>query len=142
MASDHAGFEAKEKLVAFLKEKGEDVTDAGPFDDSRTDYPDWAHIVAGAVQSGEAERGILLCGTGIGMCMSANRHTGVRAAVVHDEETTRMSREHNDANVLCLGARLLDDETINNLASIWLETPFGGGRHEGRVRKIDDLPRK
>jgi ribose 5-phosphate isomerase B len=137
IGSDHAGFEAKERVKKALEAAGHAVRDFGTNSAESCDYPDFAAAVAGAVASGQCERGVLVCGTGIGMSMTANKVRGVRAAVVHDEFTTRMSREHNDANVLCAGARVLDGDAIGKLAVLWLTVPFGGGRHGPRVKKIE-----
>ena len=137
VGSDHAGFPAKERLRAFLEERGHEVADKGTHGADSTDYPTYAHAVALAVSAGKAERGILICGTGVGMGMAANRRHGVRAAVCHDEYTIEMSRMHNDANVLCLGARVLDEAAILSLAGKWLEVPFEGGRHRKRVKMIE-----
>jgi ribose 5-phosphate isomerase B len=136
---DHADPEAKDALASMLKERGHEVLDMGTSGPDSVDYPDFAAKVAGAVSSGEAERGILICGTGIGMSMAANKVAGVRAALVHDEFTTRMSRRHNDANVLCLGARVLPLNRLADLAFLFLDEPFEGDRHSRRVGKIMDL---
>jgi ribose 5-phosphate isomerase B len=136
--SDHAGFKHKREIVQLLKSMGHDVTDAGTTGEESVDYARYAHVVAKAVSGGAAERGILVCGTGIGMSIAANRHRKVRAALVHDEFTAKMSRAHNDANVLCMGARILDAETMKALVRVWLETPFEGGRHERRIAGIED----
>jgi len=137
IGSDHAGFQAKERLREMLEAEGHTVYDKGTNSEESTDYPDYGHAVAKSVSSGECERGILVCGTGIGMCMTANKTPGVRAALVHDEFTTEMSRKHNNANVLCMGTRVLDEETILRLTKIWLSTEFGGDRHALRVEKIE-----
>ena len=134
---DHAGFHYKQALVERLRAVGNDVTDCGCDNTESCDYPDIAHEVGRRVSSGESERGILICGTGIGVSMAAGKHAGVRAATVHDRFTAQMSREHNDANVLCLGARILDQELAIEFAEYWLTVPFAGGRHERRVGKID-----
>ena len=139
VGSDHAGFAAKQALVEELKKMGHSVTDAGTEGIESVDYPDFAIQVGRAVAEAEAERGILICGTGIGMCMTANKIKGVRAAVVTDAFTAEMSRRHNDANVLCLGARVLTQQKIEELARIFLEAQFEGGRHAGRVQKIKNL---
>lgn len=138
IGSDHAGFKAKDELVKILKELY-DVTDCGTSGEESVDYPDFAAKVAGVVASGKADCGILICGTGIGMCMAANKIHGVRAAVCHDEETAKLSRQHNDANVLCMGSRILSIEQIINIAKVWLGTDFEGGRHSERVKKIMSL---
>ena len=137
IGSDHAGFALKERLKQELDRLGVPYRDAGPASAEAVDYPDYAHEVAGAVSRGEAGRGLLVCGSGQGMAMAANRHPGVRAAVPWDEETARLSREHNDSNVLALGARTLPAGAAERILEIWLKTPFAGGRHEPRVRKID-----
>jgi ribose 5-phosphate isomerase B len=136
VGSDHRGFEAKRRVVAHLQQLGHEAIDFGPSGRDSVDYPDYAFLVAQAVGSGQADRGILLCGTGIGMCIAANKVPGVRAAPCHDSITAEMSRRHNDANVLCLSADLLGEELIERMLRIWLETPFEGGRHARRVEKI------
>ncbi|HVR72227.1 MAG TPA: ribose 5-phosphate isomerase B [Vicinamibacteria bacterium] len=137
IGSDHAGFELKQRLKRVLDRLGVEYRDAGPASADAVDYPDFAHAVAGAVSRGEAERGVLVCGSGQGMAMAANRHRGVRAALPWNEETARLSREHNDANVLALGARTLREGEAEKILDVWLKTPFAGGRHLGRVGKID-----
>jgi ribose 5-phosphate isomerase B len=137
IASDHAGFELKEKLKRALDGMGLAYRDLGTSSTDPVDYPDQAHALAEAVSRGEAERGLLVCGSGQGMAMAANRHRGVRAAVAADTETARLSREHNDSNVLALGGRLVDHGAAERILEVWLETPFAGGRHAGRVAKID-----
>jgi ribose 5-phosphate isomerase B len=138
VASDHAGFELKEKLKAALARLGVAFEDLGPASAESVDYPDYARRVAAAVSRGEAQRGLLICGTGQGMAMTANRYRGVRAALPWDEATARLSREHNDANVLALGGRVLDADRAERILKVWLDTPFAGGRHERRVKKIDE----
>jgi ribose 5-phosphate isomerase B len=137
IGSDHAGFELKEKAKAHLRQRGLEVEDIGTHSTESVDYPDVAHRIAEAVASGTNERGVVVCGTGIGVSMAANRHRGVRAAVAYDEQTARLSREHNDANVLALGGRSLDHALALRILDIWLDTPFAGGRHARRVAKID-----
>ncbi len=137
IASDHAGFELKARVIELLKGAGHEVRDLGPGDSSAVDYPDFAHRVAGAVASGEAERGVLICGTGIGMSMAANRHPGVRAALCHDAFTAEMARRHNDANVLCMGGRVTGVGVAEQMVRIFLETPFEGGRHRRRAERIE-----
>ena len=137
IGSDHAGFALKERLKGELDRLGVRYRDAGPASPDAVDYPDYAHAVAGAVSRGEAEKGVLVCGSGQGMAMAANRHRGVRAALPWNEETARLSREHNDANVLALGARTLAEGEAERILKVFLETPFAAGRHEPRVRKID-----
>lgn len=137
IASDHAGFELKEKLKRALDGMRVAYRDLGVASTDPVDYPDQARKVAEGVSRGEAERGLLVCGSGQGMAMAANRFRGVRAAVPADEEAARVSREHNDANVLALGGRLVDHDTAERILKVWLETPFAGGRHAARVAKID-----
>ena len=136
IASDHAGFEQKELIAKHLIEHGYDVVNLGPDDDSRVDYPDYAERVAEAVSRGCAECGILVCGTGIGMAISANKIKGVRAANVTVAEFAKLSREHNDANVLCLSGRFVSIEDNIDCVEAFLQTEFSGGRHEGRVKKM------
>jgi len=139
VGSDHRGFEIKSRIVDYLKEQGHDVVDVGPCDEQSVDYPDIAREVAGGVSRGEAERGILICGTGIGMAIAANKFPGVRAAPCHDDLTAEMSRRHNDLNVLCLSADMLGKRLIDRMVEIWMNTPFEGGRHARRVDKICEL---
>lgn len=137
IASDHAGFELKERLRATLGEMGYAVDDIGTHSTASTDYPDYAHPLAQAVSDGQSKRGILLCGTGLGMSYVANRYPGVRAAVAWNPEVAALARQHNDANVLVLPARFLSDEDAVAIMRAWLDTPFEGGRHQGRVAKIE-----
>jgi ribose 5-phosphate isomerase B len=137
IASDHAGVELKARLLDVVRDAGREVRDLGPFDTQSVDYPDFAHRVGDAVASGEADIGILICGTGIGMSMSANRHPGVRAALCHDAFTAEMARRHNNANVLCMGGRVTGAGVAEQIVRIFLDTPFEGGRHLRRVEKID-----
>jgi ribose 5-phosphate isomerase B len=136
VGSDHRGYEAKRRIVQLLQQLTHEVLDLGTGSKDSCDYPDFAFAVGKAVGEGSAERGILLCGTSIGMCIAANKVRGVRAAPCHDSITAEMSRRHNDANVLCLSADLLGEELIERMIRIWLETPFEGGRHARRVEKI------
>ena len=136
IGSDHRGFEVKRRIVTLLGQLDHEVIDVGPAGKDSVDYPDFAFQVAQAVGTGAAQRGILICGTGIGMCIAANKVPGVRAAPCHDSITAEMSRRHNDANVLCLSADLLGEELIDRMVKIWLETDFEGGRHARRVEKI------
>ncbi len=142
IGSDHGGFKAKESLVRLLRGDGHTVTDVGTFNEDSTDYPDYARQVGEAVAAGKAERGILVCGTGIGMSIAANKMRGVRAAVVWSNETAALAAEHNGANVLCLGGRVHSRSKINGFARIWLKTPFGEGRHRRRLNKIAALDRR
>ena len=139
LGSDHAGFEAKQALKTALEQGGHQVRDLGPEGTDSVDYPDYAEAVSREVADGEAERGILICGTGIGMCIGANKVAGVRAAKCNDPEEARLSREHNNANVLCLGARILDGSVLTETAQAFLSTEFAGGRHARRVAKLDAL---
>jgi ribose 5-phosphate isomerase B len=134
--SDHAGVAAKAAVRAHLEAGGHEVLDLGTATEASVDYPDFAASGARAVASGKAERGVFFCGSGIGVSIAANKVRGVRAALVHDESGAEMSRRHNDANVLCLGARTTSPETIARLVDLWLATPFEGGRHQRRVEKI------
>ena len=140
LGSDHAGLDLKEKVKKALDRLGVPYEDVGTHSTASVDYPDYAHRVAEAVESGRYARGIVVCGTGLGVSMTANRHPGVRAAVAYDEGTARLSREHNDANVLALGGRSLDHDLAERILEIWLRTPFAGGRHARRVEKIE-LPK-
>jgi ribose 5-phosphate isomerase B len=137
IASDHAGFEMKEKLAAVLRGLGYDVEDLGTHSPASTDYPDYAHPLAEKVEHGEVKRGVLLCGTGLGMSYAANRHHGVRAAVAWTADIAKLAREHNDANVLILPARFVSEEDGVHILKTWLDTPFEGGRHQRRVDKIE-----
>ncbi len=141
VGADHRGFDVRAKLLAFLQRLGHEVVDAGVASGDPVDYPDIAATVAGMVSKGEVERGILVCGTGLGMCIAANKFPGVRAAPCHDDLTAEMSRRHNDLNVLCLSADLLGERLIDRMVEIWLTTPFEGGRHARRVDKIVALER-
>ncbi len=142
LGADHAGWELKEALKAWLIETGHQILDFGTHSTESVDYPDYALQVAESVASGKAERGVLVCGTGIGMAMSANKVPGVRAALCSDPFTARMSREHNDANVLTLGGRLMDGELGLEILQMWLVTAFAGGRHERRIGKIVQIERR
>jgi ribose 5-phosphate isomerase B len=139
VGSDHAGFAAKQAIAQRMRDLGHEVTDHGCDSEESVDYPDFGAAVARSVAAGATELGICVCGTGIGIAMSANKVAGVRAATVHDKYTAEMSREHNDANVLCLGARVLDPGPAVEIAEYWITVPFGEGRHSGRVAKINAL---
>jgi ribose 5-phosphate isomerase B len=136
IGSDHRGFEVKRRVVPLLQQLGHEVVDVGPSSKESVDYPDYAFAVARAVSTGRVQRGILICGTGIGMCIAANKVRHVRAAPCHDSITAEMSRRHNDANVMCLSADLLGEDLIDRMIRIWLETAFESGRHARRVNKI------
>ncbi len=139
VGSDHRGFTIKEKIIDLLKRLQHEVTDVGTYTAESCDYPDIASHVASKVSNGEAERGILICGTGIGMCIAANKFPGVRAAPCHDDLTAEMSRRHNDLNVMCLSADMLGEKLIDRMLEIWLKTQFEGGRHARRVEKISEI---
>lgn len=139
IASDHAGFEQKQALVGYLASKGHDVIDRGPDCDDRVDYPDYAARVAHDVVDGMAERGVLVCGTGIGMAMAADKVPGVRAANIINSEFAALCREHNDANVITLSGRFVPLEENERILDTFFATDFGGGRHAGRVQKIMEL---
>lgn len=139
IGSDHRGYQLKMDLIEQLQQWGHEIADEGSDDDQSVDYPDIAAAVGQKVSRGEAERGILICGTGIGMSIAANKIAGVRAAACHDVETTELSRSHNDANVLCLSGNSLDRAGARRLVEIWLETAFDGARHQRRVEKIAGL---
>lgn len=136
LGSDHRGFEAKERIKALLSSLGHPVLDRGTGSREACDYPDAGLAVAQDVADTRAERGILLCGTGLGMSITANKVPGVRAALCHDELTAQLSRRHNNANVLCLPADLVGDALMQSMVKVWLETEFEGGRHARRVEKI------
>ena len=142
VGSDHGGYELKTAILELLQTKSVDYTDLGTNDSTSVDYPDFAAKVANAVSSGEAQLGILICGTGIGMSISANKFPGVRAALVHDEFTAQMAREHNNANILVMGGRVLTPEQGKKLVEIWLDTKFEGGRHQKRLDKISAIEQK
>lgn len=136
VASDHAGFDLKELLKRDLQQAGHDVLDLGTNSTESVDYPDFGKAMAEAIGSGKVGRGVLVCGTGIGISIAANRYPKVRAALVHDVTSARLSREHNDANVVAFGARLIGTEAAREALKIFLATPFEGGRHTGRVVKL------
>ncbi|MBP85401.1 MAG: ribose 5-phosphate isomerase B [Planctomycetaceae bacterium] len=142
IGSDHRGYNMKVKLAELLGEFGHSVTDEGTDSVESCDYPDVAAAVARKVASGESDRGILICGTGIGMAMTANKFPGARAATCHDEVTAEICRRHNNVNVLCLSGDLLGESRLDNLVKIWLETEFEGGRHARRLDKIAEIERQ
>lgn len=143
IAADHAGFELKEKIKAYLEREGHEVIDTGPFTyQPGDDYPDYAGPAARKVADGEVDRGIVVCDSGIGVDIVANKIPGVRSALVHDEQLARLTREHNDTNVLALGAMFLDEEKAEEIVDAWLDTPFSGAeRHARRIRKIAEMER-
>ena len=136
VGSDHRGFEAKEQIKSIITQLGHECIDVGTNDTKPVDYPDPAYLAATAVANKEADRAILVCGTGIGMCIAANKVHGIRAALCHDELTAQISRHHNDANVLCLSGDLTGEVLLRKIVEVWLDTEFSGGRHKRRVNKI------
>ena len=139
---DHGGFDLKEELKAFLKSLGAEPMDMGTFSEESVDYPDFGVLVAEEISRGELEKGILICGTGIGMSMVANKFPRVRAALANDLYSSRCSREHNDANILIIGGRIVGKELAKEIVKVWLETPFAGGRHKRRLEKIEALEKE
>jgi ribose 5-phosphate isomerase B len=142
VGSDHRGYMIRSKVIGLLERLGHEVVDVGTNSGEPVDYPDIAAVVAGKVSRGEVERGILVCGSGLGMCIAANKFAGVRAAPCHDDLTAEMSRRHNDLNVLCLSADLLGERLIDRMVELWLSTPFEGGRHARRIEQIARLERE
>lgn len=142
IGSDHRGFAAKESIKQLLRTLGHEIIDVGTDSNKSCDYPDAAFPAAQKVARGEADLGILMCGSGIGMSIAANKVHGIRAALCHDELTTEMARRHNNANVLCLPADLVGDALMRRIVDVWLKAPFEGGRHEARVRKIGEIEAK
>lgn len=136
IGSDHAGFEYKSGLISWLKEKGYTVIDKGVHEDKSVDYPDYAHPVAELVEKSEAAFGILICGSANGVCMTANKHKGIRAGLCWESDVARLVRQHNNANIICIPARFTAFEQAKNLVQIFIDTPFEGGRHQNRVDKI------
>jgi len=139
VGSDHGGLELKLAVAEMLRQRGIDVTDFGTLSDDSVDYPDFGAKVARAVASGEADLGVVVCGTGIGISISANKIPGIRAALVHDEFTAQMAKEHNNANILAMGGRVLSPEQGVKLVEIWLDSEYQGGRHQRRLDKIAAL---
>ncbi|MDD3816832.1 MAG: ribose 5-phosphate isomerase B [Thiovulaceae bacterium] len=139
IATDHAGVDLKDYTVELLKQKGHEVIDLGPYDKERVDYPDYAVKVCESVLADKGSQGILICGSGIGMSMAANRHGGIRAALCHDAYTATVARGHNDANVLCFGERIVGKGVAESILDAWLAGSFEGGRHCGRVEKIEAI---
>jgi len=142
LACDHGGFELKEEVKVFLKSFGAEPIDMGTFSEESVDYPDFGVLVAEKVSRGELEKGILICGTGIGMSMVANKFPRVRAALANDLYSSRCSREHNDANILIIGGRIVGKELAKEIVKVWLETPFAKGRHKRRLEKIEALEKE
>jgi len=139
VGSDHRGVRVKAQILTLLAELGHEGIDMGPGKGDSVDYPDFAAKVARAISGNEVERGILICGTGMGMCIAANKIAGVRAVTCHDDVTAEMSRRHNDANVMCLSADLVGERLLSRIVEIWMRTPFEGGRHQRRIDKIREL---
>ncbi len=139
IGTDHAGFEVKPFVIEYLQKKGIEVEDLGTYSAESVDYPDYAHKVAQAVLDNPGTMGILICGTGIGMSLAANKHKGIRAALCHDYYTAEMARRHNNANILCFGARIVGKGEIESILEAWLTHEFEGGRHQRRVEKIDNF---
>lgn len=139
IAADHAGFDTKEKIKNILEKLEYEVSDFGTHSDESVDYPEFAVKVAEDVDANNHARGILVCGSGQGMCMTANKYPNIRAALIYDEESAEMSRKHNNANILCLPGRKLSDQELENIVTTWLNTDFEGGRHERRTDKIKNL---
>ncbi|MCC7400959.1 MAG: ribose 5-phosphate isomerase B [Chitinophagaceae bacterium] len=136
IGSDHAGFEYKKNLISFIEGNGLSYTDYGTYSKDSVDYPDFAHPVASAVEKGEVAFGILLCGSANGVAMTANKHQGIRAAICWGEELSKLSREHNDANIICIPARFVQEEDAERMVDIFMHTAFEGGRHRLRVEKV------
>lgn len=136
IGSDHAGFGYKKALIALLQKRGNQVMDLGPFDENSVDYPDYAHPVANAVEQGSAACGILICGSGNGVAITANKHAGIRAALCWETELAKLARLHNDANIICIPARFISEDVAKEMVEHFLVTPFEGGRHQNRVQKI------
>ena len=139
ISSDHAGINIKDYVKELFEKAGHKVEDLGPYNNDRVDYPDFAAKVCKEVLANEGTKGILICGTGLGMSMSANKFDGIRAALCHNSYSAAMAREHNDANVLCLGERVSGYGTIESIVNAWNSNQFAGGRHSGRVDKINNL---
>ena len=139
IATDHAGVDLKDFTVELLKQKGHEVVDLGPFNKDRVDYPDYAVQVAQHVLADNQSQGILICGSGIGMSMAANRFHGIRAALCHDAYTAQVARQHNDANILCFGERIVGRGVAESIIDSWIASSFEGGRHCGRVEKIESI---
>jgi len=142
VGSDHRGFGVKGKIIELIKRLGHEAVDDGTYSNEAVDYPDLAAKVAEQVSKHEVDRGILICGSGLGMCIAANKFPGVRAAPCHDDLTAEMSRRHNDLNVLCLSADMLGEKLIDRMVEIWLTTEFEGGRHARRIEKITELEQR
>lgn len=140
LGSDHAGFRLKQSIAQHLAGRGLEVLDLGTDSEERVDYPDYGAAVGRAVAGGDADLGVAVCGSGIGICMAADKVPGVRAGTVHDETSARLARQHNDANVICLGERLIGESVALAAVDAWLDASFEGGRHQQRTDKLDQLP--
>lgn len=139
---DHGGITLKDSIVNYLEERGVKIEDFGTFGTESVDYPDFAYKVARSVADGKADKGILMCGTGIGISIAANKVNGIRCALCHNTETARLTALHNDSNVLAMGGRVIDSDTAVNIVKTWLDTPFEGGRHINRINKISEIEKK
>ena len=142
LACDHGGFELKEELKTYLESMSFESIDLGTFNEDPVDYPDYGALVAEKISKGELEKGILICGTGIGMSIVANKFPGVRAALVNDLYSSRCSREHTNANILVIGGRIVGKELAKEIVKVWLNTPFAGGRHRRRLEKIEAVEKE
>lgn len=139
---DHGGITLKDSIVNYLEERGVKIEDFGTFGTESVDYPDFAYKVARSVADGKADKGILMCGTGIGISIAANKVNGIRCALCHNTETAKLTALHNDSNVLAMGGRVIDSDTAVNIVKTWLDTPFEGGRHINRINKICEIEKK
>lgn len=139
---DHGGITLKDSIVNYLEERGVQIEDFGTFGADSVDYPDFAYKVARSVADGKADKGILMCGTGIGISIAANKVNGIRCALCHNTETARLTAMHNDSNILAMGGRVIDADMAVNIVKAWLDTPFEGGRHINRINKISEIEKK
>lgn len=139
---DHGGTTLKDSIVNYLEERGVQIEDFGTFGTDSVDYPDFAYKVARSVADGKADKGILMCGTGIGISIAANKVNGIRCALCHNTDTAKLTAMHNDSNVLAMGGRVIDADTAVNIVKAWLDTPFEGGRHINRINKISEIEKK
>lgn len=139
---DHGGITLKDSIVNYLEERGVQIEDFGTFGTKSVDYPDYAYKVARSVADGRADKGILMCGTGIGISIAANKVNGIRCALCHNTETARLTALHNDSNILAMGGRVIDCDTAVDIVKTWLDTPFEGGRHINRINKISEIEKK
>lgn len=139
---DHGGITLKDSIVNYLEERGVQIEDFGTFGTESVDYPDYAYKVARSVADGRADKGILMCGTGIGISIAANKVNGIRCALCHNTETARLTALHNDSNILAMGGRVIDSDTAVDIVKTWLDTPFEGGRHINRINKISEIEKK